>query len=366
MTIHQSKGMEFPIVIVDSLSDYPRKNTNELMVEIENKYYQRPPFEPHDQIKYFDFWRLYYTAFSRAQNLLILACNEADRSPSNYFKKPWAEIVDVTDSSFDIRKFDFKSIKEINLKNTYSFTSHISFYETCPMQYKFYKELGFMPVRANAMLFGRLVHETIEDIHKTALRKEFDKITKENIEQWFNANYSALTKAERTYLAETQLESALKQVLKYVDNNKEQLKFIQEAEVNISYVKPDYIIEGKVDLIKGENNTVELVDFKTEPKPDLATSKDKIERYRRQLHIYAYLIERNMGKKVSKMHIYYTAEQEGSSPYLSFNYSKTAIEGTIAAFDNTVHKIMNKEFSQCANSNRICKSCDFRFYCSKN
>ena len=33
---------------------------------------------------------------------------------------------------------------------------------------KFYKELEFMPVRQNAMMFGTLVHETIEDIHRAA------------------------------------------------------------------------------------------------------------------------------------------------------------------------------------------------------
>ena len=29
----------------------------------------------------------------------------------------------------------------------YSFTSHINLFETCSLQYKFYKELGFAPVR---------------------------------------------------------------------------------------------------------------------------------------------------------------------------------------------------------------------------
>ena len=33
---------------------------------------------------------------------------------------------------------------------------------------------------------------------------------------------------------------------------------IQQAEVDVSLVKPDYIIEGKVDLIRGEGDTVEL------------------------------------------------------------------------------------------------------------
>lgn len=47
LTIHQSKGMEFPIVLVDSLSNVPRKNTNDLMMQIEERYFKRPAFEPH-------------------------------------------------------------------------------------------------------------------------------------------------------------------------------------------------------------------------------------------------------------------------------------------------------------------------------
>ncbi|MCL0184788.1 hypothetical protein M2T59_31730, partial [Klebsiella pneumoniae] len=74
MTIHQSKGMEFPIVMVDSLNATPRENSDARIEEIENKYFHREVFETRDDIKFFDFWRLYYTAFSRAQNLLVLSC----------------------------------------------------------------------------------------------------------------------------------------------------------------------------------------------------------------------------------------------------------------------------------------------------
>ncbi|MDE5680473.1 MAG: ATP-dependent helicase, partial [Lachnospiraceae bacterium] len=74
LTIHQSKGMEFPIVFVDSLGNVPRKQSNDLMLLIEERYFKRSAFEPYDRIKFFDFWRLYYTAFLRAQDLLILTC----------------------------------------------------------------------------------------------------------------------------------------------------------------------------------------------------------------------------------------------------------------------------------------------------
>ena len=136
LTIHQSKGMEFPIVLVDSLSNVPRKTYKDLMIEVEEKYFHRPAFEPYDQTKYFDFWRLYYTAFSRAQNLLVLTCDENKRTPSQYFRDIYDEIQSVDSDEFDLSEFSFQSVKKVNLKNSFSFTSHITVYETCALQYK--------------------------------------------------------------------------------------------------------------------------------------------------------------------------------------------------------------------------------------
>ena len=137
---------------------------------------------------------------------------------------------------------------------------------------------------------------------------------------------------------------------------------MQQAEVEVSLVKPDYIIGGKIDLIRGEGNTVEIVDFKSERKPDMIKMRERLEQYRRQLNIYAYLVEQRTGQKVSKMHLYYTAEEDGV-PTITYPYQKTAIEGTMAAFDDTVHKIMKKDFHKCSDNPKICKNCDFRYYC---
>ncbi len=364
LTIHQSKGMEFPIVFVDSLANVPRKNTNDLMMQIEERYFKRPAFEPYDVIKYFDFWRLYYTAFSRAQDLLILTCNEDKRTPSNYFKDIYGELQSVDSHEFDLKEFNFKPIKDVNIKNTYSFTSHITVYETCALQYKFYKELEFMPVRANAMLFGTLVHETIEDIHRAALRHEEQTITEENVSRWFDSNYVSLIKTEHTYLAGPQREAALKQVLRYVKRQHGDWSQIQQAEVDVSLVKPDYIIDGKIDLIRGEGDTVEIVDFKSQRKPDMVKDREQLERYRRQLNIYAYLVEQRTGQKVSKMHLYYTGEDSGI-PTITYPYTKSAVEGTMAVFDDTVKKIMKKDFRRCADDPKVCNACDFRFYCRR-
>ncbi len=362
LTIHQSKGMEFPVVVVDSLQNIPRKQNASLMDVVAEQHFQRPAFEPTEQIKFFDFWRLYYTAFSRAQNLLVLTCNENTRTPSKYFRDAYGSLPSVQDTLFDPAKMHLASVKDVNIKESFSFTSHITVYETCSLQYKFYRDLAFMPVRVNAMLFGKLVHQTIEDIHRAALRGEEQIITPENITQWFEMNYIHLSKAEHSYLAAPQRNTALAQVHRYAGNQAGKWDAIKEAEVNVSLVKPDYILDGTIDLVRGADGTVEIVDFKTSKKPDLHTENEMVERYRRQLHVYAHLIEERTGEKVSKMHLYYTGEDDGV-PTITFPYTKTSVEATIDVFDDVVHRILRKQYNTRAKKQKTCEECDFHFYC---
>lgn len=364
LTIHQSKGMEFPIVVVDSLKSVPRKPAANVLDTIAQRHYQRPDFEPKDQIKYFDFWRLYYTAFSRAQNLLVLTANEDKSTPSRYFREVYDPLPDWDDEAFDYGEIELAEVKDVNIKRSFSFTSHITVYETCSMQYKFFKELEFQPVRVSAQLFGRLVHQTIEDVHKAAIKGAEDTITPENVQTWFDANYTHLARAEKVYLADPTKQAALNQVLRYVDRQGNNWSAIKQAEVDVSLVKPDYILDGTIDLIKGEDGTVEIVDFKATRKPDLVNDSDVLERYRRQLHVYAHLVEERTGEKVSKMHLYYTGENDGI-PTITWPYTQTAVNATVQVFDDVVHKILDKDFSTRAKSLKTCEECDFRAYCAK-
>src|SRR3546814_19703495 len=90
------------------------------------------------------FWRLFYTAFSRAQNLLVLAAQEKQgrgRSPSKYFDRLFYELPSWRD--IDLAALSYEAVKQINLKREYSFTSHITVFENCAKQYRFFKALEF-------------------------------------------------------------------------------------------------------------------------------------------------------------------------------------------------------------------------------
>lgn len=141
MTIHQSKGMEFPVVVVGSLSACPRNDNKEVVQELEQNVYSRPPFEPYDAIKYYDFWRIFYTAFSRAQKLLVLTADEGGKGngkePSKYFEDVYNLLPDYWNTDIDYSKIKCEPVKDVNIKQSYSFTSHIAVYENCSLQYKF-------------------------------------------------------------------------------------------------------------------------------------------------------------------------------------------------------------------------------------
>ena len=366
MTIHQSKGLEFPVVIVGSMDAEPYERVDYLDELLQQKYYSKEPFEPLQETKNYDFWRLFYTAFSRAQNLLLLTGQEKTqgrwRVPSKYFKPVYDPVRPWQDVSFQPETLTLETIKDVDLKNEYSFTSHITVFEDCARQYKFYRGLGFAPIRRNPILFGTLVHQTIEDIHKAVLQGKERIVTEDQISDWFNANYTHLSQQERLYLSAGGQKAALDHVLKYARRERRTWDRLCETEVEVSLVKERYLLKGHVDLIRGEGDTVEIIDFKSEKKPDLVSEQEKVERYRRQLEVYAHIIEGRTRQKISKMHLYYTGEDD-SNPYISFDRNARSIEQTMETFDGIVARIENKDFEITARPAGLCRNCDMQAYC---
>jgi DNA helicase-2/ATP-dependent DNA helicase PcrA len=368
LTIHQSKGLEFPVVLVGSMESGPRKSYTPLDETLAEGYLHRPVFEPFEMMKYFDFWRLFYTAFSRAQNVLALTCQEnrgkGTKVPSKYFLSLYDSLPSWRSPAFRPHLLTLAQVKEVDLKREYSFTSHIALYENCAEQYRFFKELEFAPVRTGPVLFGTVVHQTIEDIHKAVLRGQVNLLSEEQVAAWFDTNYAFLTKRERVYLTPQQKRIALTDVLRYYRRHNGNWEGIKEAEVDVSLVKNGYILAGTVDLIEGDDNTVEIIDFKSERKPDINSPEDRerIERYRRQLEVYAHIVEERTGIEVSKTHLYYMREEEGV-PTISFDKNSRSIERTVAKLDAVVDRIEEKDFRIPERPARLCKECDMRAYC---
>lgn len=366
MTIHQSKGMEFPITIVTGLHNKPRSQRTELDDKL-LPFKQKDDFEPYNMIAEFDYARLYYTAFSRAQNLLVLSDMVRTKGPwpipSKALEDTIRKLPDWKIKEFLDAKIEIEEVKKAQISHQYSFTSDIALFENCPLQYKFYRDLEFKPARSGTIIFGTLVHQTIEDIHTEAFKTDFNPIMEWRIKEWLSSNYNLLALKENAYLDKGALEAAYKHVLTYYRRNQAKFKDIVAAEVDISVLRKDYVLKGVIDLIQGKDDTVEILDFKATKKPrDL--KKGRLEPYQRQLEVYAHIVEERYGKPVSKMHLYYTGEIE-DDPKISYVKNQMSIDKTLETFDEVVEKIEKKDYGIEARPLDLCKECDFKHYCAR-
>lgn len=361
LTIHQSKGLEFPIVFIDSLGTPARKNYNELIEKIKSKYTTSVKIEKDEYIRFYDYWRLFYTGFSRAESLLVLTCVETSRTPIKYITPFYCNLPDC--NTVDLSGLQVEKIKMSKVKDTYSFTSCIEIYNRCAKQYEFFHEYEFAEVKKGSKLYGSIVHETIEDIHKAFMNGKGDIVNEAQIGAWMEINYNTLSKNLFSYLTESQRNAALKEVLNYYKYRKGDFSNIKDAEVDVSLIRDKYIMKGTVDLIAGDGDTVEIIDFKSMKKPDMIKDKDLIDTYRKQVEVYAWLVEQYHNVKVSKMHLYFTAQDSGK-PTLSFDKDDKSISQTIKEFDETVEKIQNKDFSKRCSELRTCSTCNMHPHCN--
>src|SRR2546430_4331731 len=94
--------------------------------------------------------------------------------------------------------------------------------------------------------------------------------------------------------------------MNYFRQNQAEMQRVIETEVDVSVEKDDYILVGKVDLLMGGDGRLELLDFKTSPRPK--DSPALLDSYERQLCTYAHILERRYGKRPDRLFLYWTSE----------------------------------------------------------
>lgn len=168
LTIHQAKGLEFPVVVLGN----PRKNDNEPnRVEVlVRPFLDREPGESLERMPKFDTMRMFYVALSRAKNLLVIAHYKGTGQKLN---APFPVLLDQQFPripGFNLASLPATDAKEETLPKSYSFTSDYLMYKKCPRQYMIFRKFGFAPSRTQTMFFGSLVHQTLEDLHHELIR----------------------------------------------------------------------------------------------------------------------------------------------------------------------------------------------------
>jgi DNA helicase-2/ATP-dependent DNA helicase PcrA len=175
LTIHQSKGLEFPVVILGNT--YRSERDPGMNERIIRKLIEKEG-EPLEKISEFDNMRMFYVAFSRAKNLLIIPhfSGRGQRISS-----PLKEMLEEDHLPL-LHKVNLNSIPEVvfeaeDLGKSYSYTADYLAYQRCPRQYMIFRKYGFETSRSQNMFFGNLVHKTIEDLHRYLIEERKQKET---------------------------------------------------------------------------------------------------------------------------------------------------------------------------------------------
>ncbi len=169
LTIHQAKGLEFPVVVLGNA----RKDTHKGPQPVEclvHPLLDREG-EPLERMAEFDAMRLFYVALSRAKNLLVIA---HPRGRGQWVNPPFQALLDdrfPRIPQLDVASLPVARLEEADIPRSYSYTGDYLFYRRCPRQYMVFRKYGFVPSRSQTMMFGSLVHRTLDDLHQLLISR---------------------------------------------------------------------------------------------------------------------------------------------------------------------------------------------------
>lgn len=306
MTIHQSKGLEYPVVFIPGMNRnyFPIKKPGGKSIWhfFDKNNIENPKKYDGSDI---DERRLFYVAITRSKKFLFVT-----RSPkptkNNLYKKESIFYEDLRDSDYifqskreynDRPKIEPKSEEKIN--NIFLNFSLLESYFKCPYKFKFNVLYGFNDPLSPRIGYGKSIHYSLMEIHKRSRDEEIPE--ENNLEKILEGHLSFPYAIEKT--KETMKKRALTAITKYYNDYKQDFKNLEHIEKNIEIdFGNGIIVNGRIDLIKkrdldGKPKTY-IVDFKSKFDPN----KDKISM--KQLEIYALGYERLTNKKADFLQIY--------------------------------------------------------------
>jgi len=348
-TIHQSKGLEFPVVII------PMINRNKFPVR-QKKHGTSYPDSVASRYgtSREDEKRLFYVAMTRAKDRLILL-DTADSSLSD--SSDFIQDI-ISDSSFQLSSiipsdadsyWNFEHERNTDEQLQSIAISDILIYIDCPFQYALRRKGNIQPQIGDELGFGKGLHEVIQRIflNKAEGIQEDIEIT---VNKYVHIPYQSQVKENESK------KSITDRVMFLNSNNIFDLKLLPEEKFELYF--ENYIIEGIIDgIVKNNDNSVTIFDWKS----NIHTKFE--ERYKTQMLLYALGLSRK-GIKVKSAILIDVGE--------SFNKG-TIVKKEINLSDSDYEKIENdlKIYLQDLEAKKFepkpsalaCSSCDMNNIC---
>lgn len=356
MTVHKAKGLEFPVTIVSSLSEYnfplaPR----DPMREKDNINKDDTFYTPNKFLEYKDCSeadevnlglaeenRVIYVAMTRAQDILVLSV--VGKMPeeicriSNYFNK-----------NLDLDNISVSSVGSKPEENKLNLSySSFADYNNCPWRYNLLNKLHFKVSQKEVTKMGSIIHEALDVINQEI--KDAGEISKENMEKI----------AKDTYYLHGGTDEEFDDYMDPIFDYYNEIGFditVVDSEVPFSIDRDNYRFNGAIDLIyKNQNGEYGILDYKNTIFKDYNREK-----YAQQLLTYILALKNDSKYcdiEITEAKIYAIK----SRSLIDFNIDESRLATQKEEIQNTADLINSHEFNK--NESSYCNICEFLKYCN--
>jgi DNA helicase-2/ATP-dependent DNA helicase PcrA len=356
MTVHQSKGLEFPYIIMPyQITKKKRSNSLELLNPILH-------YESSDQniIDEIDERKVQYVAITRAKYGVFLTAPDKIQYGKTYRKTKYNSLIsdlEINNTPIsDVFKLinNYKTINYAKLKIEHNLLnlnfSAIQTYLICPRKYEIKYEYKFPTVLEGPMLFGSSLHKIIDNVHKNYLKSSKINYTTTELEKIVNDNWIEISYKKKE--AKEMKQLAIQYVFNYINRFASDFHKIlaSEKKFSIENKKNNYRFNGVWDLIFKTDDKLEIIDFKT--------SDIENEFYEIQMNLYSATAKNIYGTKdlpMTKLYSFKTGEVKIIDP------SKNKKINLNTYLDDIAIKISTKQFKP--NIGKHCNQCSFKKFC---
>lgn len=302
MTIHQAKGLEWPVVFMPALlrNRFPSSNRTQDFWQLLPKA-AVPNADRYDG-SIADERRLFYVGMTRSQKFLFLTWAPIAGKNNRYTRASefWQ---DILRSKWVLRRsVDYKarprlpSTPKRSIANVVFTFSELKYFFECPYQFKLRILYGFNAPIHEALGYGKSLHDALADINTRAIRGEYADV---GDAPDYVATHLRLPFSYKA-LAETLTGSATRIVGDYIADNRTDFPNIEYSEQGIEIDLGDGVsVVGRIDLVRRrDTDETYIVDFKTKERVQAEEVTEN------QLNVYVVGYQELTGRKPEYVEVY--------------------------------------------------------------
>lgn len=360
MTVHKSKGLEFPVVIIPSIAE--KKFPTSYKDQEKNRYIAGNPtfYTPDEYLKLKrnrnkeekekvhseEEDRIMYVAMTRAKDTLILSTiekipkklrNLIDNSENISYLENYRQLEHVESEEKDekekIHKIDYTKLTD---------------YKECPFRFYLLHELKFKFHENKDMKKGIKVHKIFQNINQELLKE--GEITEERMNEIID---NVLSKD-----SEEVKEDIRQDIKSYYDNFGKDMKVIA-SELPFMIKTEHVTLGGIIDLIFEKDGKLGILDYK-----NTKIEKNYLDSYKQQLHLYMYALSLHPRFKDQKVEIL-QAYAVKSKEMIDIEIDEDLMNNMPNILEDIATNISLDNFEKTANK-EICESCEIESICRED